>query len=159
MPERKTLNEDLFYEGSSANLPRLHTRKNIKSRFGILKNLPFHRVYWCVLFSFYFRFDVFYFHFMFILNSTNNYFFFCVFAFVPLCMCVCKNVYSFGLEYFFDVVWFEIYWQLHFTINFCVCVYVYIYLYACFRFCEYTICFILRWLEFIYDVFFFFYLK
>ena len=25
MPERKTLNEDLFYKGSSANLPRLHT--------------------------------------------------------------------------------------------------------------------------------------
>ena len=28
MPERKTLNEDLFYRGSSANLPRLHTCKN-----------------------------------------------------------------------------------------------------------------------------------
>ena len=28
MPERKTLNEDLFYKGSSANLPRLHTCKN-----------------------------------------------------------------------------------------------------------------------------------
>ena len=40
MPERKTLNEDLFYKGSSANLPRLHTCENIKSRFGILKNLP-----------------------------------------------------------------------------------------------------------------------
>ena len=28
MPERKTLNEDLFYKVSSANLPRLHTCKN-----------------------------------------------------------------------------------------------------------------------------------
>ena len=28
MPEEKTLNEDLFYKGSSANLPRLHTCKN-----------------------------------------------------------------------------------------------------------------------------------
>ena len=28
MPERKTLNKDLFYRGSSANLPRLHTCKN-----------------------------------------------------------------------------------------------------------------------------------
>ena len=28
MPEKKTLNEDLFYKGSSANLPRLHTYKN-----------------------------------------------------------------------------------------------------------------------------------
>ena len=28
MPERKTLNEDLFYRGSSANLLRLHTCKN-----------------------------------------------------------------------------------------------------------------------------------
>ena len=28
MPEKKTLNEDLFYKGSSANLPRLHTCKN-----------------------------------------------------------------------------------------------------------------------------------
>ena len=28
MPERKTLNEDLFYRGSSANLRRLHTCKN-----------------------------------------------------------------------------------------------------------------------------------
>ena len=28
MPEKKTLNEDLFYRGSSANLPRLHTCKN-----------------------------------------------------------------------------------------------------------------------------------
>ena len=28
MPERKTLNEDLFYKGSSANPPRLHTCKN-----------------------------------------------------------------------------------------------------------------------------------
>ena len=28
MPERKTQNEDLFYKGSSANLPRLHTCKN-----------------------------------------------------------------------------------------------------------------------------------
>ncbi len=28
MPEKKTLNEDLFYEGSSANLPRLHTCEN-----------------------------------------------------------------------------------------------------------------------------------
>ena len=28
MPERKTLNEDLFYRGSSANLPRLHTCEN-----------------------------------------------------------------------------------------------------------------------------------
>ena len=28
MPERKTLNEDLFYKGSSANLPRLHTCEN-----------------------------------------------------------------------------------------------------------------------------------
>ena len=28
MPERKTLNEDLFYRGSSANLPRLHTYEN-----------------------------------------------------------------------------------------------------------------------------------
>ena len=28
MPERKTLNEDLFYKGSSANLPRLNTCKN-----------------------------------------------------------------------------------------------------------------------------------
>ena len=39
MPERKTLNEDLFYKGSSANLPRLHTCKN-KVPFWILKNLP-----------------------------------------------------------------------------------------------------------------------
>ena len=28
MPEKKTLNEDLFYKGLSANLPRLHTCKN-----------------------------------------------------------------------------------------------------------------------------------
>ena len=28
MLERKTLNEDLFYKGSSANLPRLHTCEN-----------------------------------------------------------------------------------------------------------------------------------
>ena len=28
MPERKTLNEDLFYRGSSANLPCLHTCEN-----------------------------------------------------------------------------------------------------------------------------------
>ena len=28
MPEKKTLNEDLFYKGSSANLPRLHMCKN-----------------------------------------------------------------------------------------------------------------------------------
>ena len=28
MTEKKTLNEDLFYKGSSANLPRLHTYKN-----------------------------------------------------------------------------------------------------------------------------------
>ena len=28
MPERKTLNEDLFYKGSSANLPRLPTCEN-----------------------------------------------------------------------------------------------------------------------------------
>ncbi len=28
MPERKTLNEDLVYRGSSANLPRLHTCEN-----------------------------------------------------------------------------------------------------------------------------------
>ena len=28
MPERKTLNEDLFYKGSSANLPRLRTYEN-----------------------------------------------------------------------------------------------------------------------------------
>ena len=28
MPERKTLSEDLFYRGSSSNLPRLHTCKN-----------------------------------------------------------------------------------------------------------------------------------
>ena len=28
MPERKTRNEDLFYKGSSANLPRLHTCEN-----------------------------------------------------------------------------------------------------------------------------------
>ena len=28
MPERKILNEDLFYKGTSANLPRLHTCKN-----------------------------------------------------------------------------------------------------------------------------------
>ena len=28
MPQRKTLNEDLFYRGSSANLPRLHTCEN-----------------------------------------------------------------------------------------------------------------------------------
>ena len=28
MPERKTPNEDLFYKGSSANLPRLHTCEN-----------------------------------------------------------------------------------------------------------------------------------
>ena len=28
MPERKTLNEDLFHRGSSANLPRLHTCEN-----------------------------------------------------------------------------------------------------------------------------------
>ena len=28
MPERKTLKEDLFYRGSSANLPRLHTCEN-----------------------------------------------------------------------------------------------------------------------------------
>ncbi len=28
MPERKTLNEDLFYKGSRANLPRLHTCEN-----------------------------------------------------------------------------------------------------------------------------------
>ena len=40
MPERKTLSEDLFYRGSSANLRRLHTCKNKKSRFGILANLP-----------------------------------------------------------------------------------------------------------------------
>ena len=39
MPERKSLNEDLLYRGSSANLPRLHTFEN-KSRFGILVNLP-----------------------------------------------------------------------------------------------------------------------
>ena len=32
MPERKTLNEDLFYKGSSANLPRLHTCEN-KTQF------------------------------------------------------------------------------------------------------------------------------
>ena len=28
MPEKKTLNEDLFYKGSSANLPHLHTCKD-----------------------------------------------------------------------------------------------------------------------------------
>ena len=28
MPERKTLSEDLFYRGSSANLPHLHTCEN-----------------------------------------------------------------------------------------------------------------------------------
>ena len=28
MPEKKTLNEDLFYKGSSANLTRLHTCEN-----------------------------------------------------------------------------------------------------------------------------------
>ena len=28
MPEKKTLNEDLFYKGSSASLPRLHTCEN-----------------------------------------------------------------------------------------------------------------------------------
>ena len=28
MPEKKTLNEDLFYKGSSADLPRLHTCEN-----------------------------------------------------------------------------------------------------------------------------------
>ena len=28
MPEKKTLNKDLFYEGSSASLPRLHTCEN-----------------------------------------------------------------------------------------------------------------------------------
>ena len=28
MPEEKTLNEELFYKGSSANLPRLHRYKN-----------------------------------------------------------------------------------------------------------------------------------
>ena len=28
MPEEKTLNEDLFYKGSSANLPRLHMCEN-----------------------------------------------------------------------------------------------------------------------------------
>ena len=38
MPEKKTLNEDLFYRRSSANLPRA----KIKSRFGILANLPSH---------------------------------------------------------------------------------------------------------------------
>ena len=41
MPERKILNEDLFYRGSSANLPRLHTCE-IKSCFGILVDLPSH---------------------------------------------------------------------------------------------------------------------
>ena len=34
MPEKKTLNEELFYKGSSANLPCLHTCEN-KPRFGI----------------------------------------------------------------------------------------------------------------------------
>ena len=28
MPEKKILNEDLFYKGSSANLPRLHKCEN-----------------------------------------------------------------------------------------------------------------------------------
>ena len=28
MPEKKTLNEDLFYKGSSASLPSLHTCEN-----------------------------------------------------------------------------------------------------------------------------------
>ena len=28
MPEKKTLNKDLFYKGSSANLPHLHTCEN-----------------------------------------------------------------------------------------------------------------------------------
>ena len=43
MPERKTLNEDLFYRGSSANLPRLHTCE-IKPRSGIKVNLSRHTI-------------------------------------------------------------------------------------------------------------------
>ena len=39
MPERKTLNEDLFYNGSSANLPRLHTCEN-KIPFWDFSQLP-----------------------------------------------------------------------------------------------------------------------
>ena len=44
MPERKTLNEDLFYRGSSANLPRLHTCENKVplwdfSQFAVTKGL------------------------------------------------------------------------------------------------------------------------
>ena len=36
MPERKTLNEDLLYRGSSANLPRLHTCENKSPVLGFL---------------------------------------------------------------------------------------------------------------------------
>ena len=43
MPERKTLNEDLFYKGSSANPPRLHTCENIKSRSGIKVKFSRHK--------------------------------------------------------------------------------------------------------------------
>ena len=42
MPERKTLKEDLFYRGSSANLPRLHTCENKSPVLGFLVNLPSH---------------------------------------------------------------------------------------------------------------------
>ena len=43
MPEKKTLNEDLFYKGSS-QVPTcpVFTRAKIKSRFGIFVNLPSH---------------------------------------------------------------------------------------------------------------------
>ena len=44
MPERKTLNEDLFYKGSSANLPRF-TRAKIKPRSGIKEKFSRHNMY------------------------------------------------------------------------------------------------------------------
>ena len=48
MPERKTLNEDLFYRGSSANLPRLHTCKN-KVPFWDFSQFAVTDLKWCLV--------------------------------------------------------------------------------------------------------------
>ena len=61
MPEKKTLNEDLFYKGSSASLPRLHMCKN-KVPFWDFKEFAVTQLHLCV----------------------------CVRVLVCVCVCVCE---------------------------------------------------------------------
>ena len=85
MLERKTLNEDLFYKGSNANLPRLHTSEN---NFGIKVNSSRPSMYMYVYICMYIYIYMYVYIYMYIYVYIYMYIYIYIYMYIYVYICI-----------------------------------------------------------------------